>query len=249
MAHLSRIRLNPRRNQARRFFRDPHALHAAVLAGLVRQPVRERTLWRLDTDDPLRPALLVLTESVPSWEHLVEQAGWPSSDDPYDPQVQVRSYEPLLERLDAGQEYAFRLTANPVSSTRNPDRLTPSQRKKLSADPRRSRTVAHRTTSHQLDWLLARQEALGIEIPAARASATMGESVPDVRIIDRARRTFRRNGSKALVTIQTATYEGRLCVIDPDLLRSALTEGVGRAKAYGCGLLTLAPCPTAHGAL
>jgi CRISPR system Cascade subunit CasE len=38
-----------------------------------------------------------------------------------------------------------------------------------------------------------------------------------------------------------ATYDGILTVTDPALLRRALCHGVGRAKAYGCGLLTLAP--------
>ncbi|MDO0929777.1 MobF family relaxase [Streptomyces sp. TG1A-8] len=43
------------------------------------------------------------------------------------------------------------------------------------------------------------------------------------------------------VTVVTVTFEGRLEVTDPDALRRALTQGIGRARAYGCGLLTLAP--------
>jgi CRISPR system Cascade subunit CasE len=37
------------------------------------------------------------------------------------------------------------------------------------------------------------------------------------------------------------TYEGRLRIDDVDKVRTVLTTGLGKAKAYGCGLMTLAP--------
>jgi CRISPR system Cascade subunit CasE len=40
--------------------------------------------------------------------------------------------------------------------------------------------------------------------------------------------------------VVTVTFDGRLEVTDPDALRRTLTQGI-RAKAYGCGLITLAP--------
>lgn len=39
----------------------------------------------------------------------------------------------------------------------------------------------------------------------------------------------------------TVTFDGRLEVTDPAALRRTLTQGIGKAKAYGCGLITLAP--------
>ncbi len=38
----------------------------------------------------------------------------------------------------------------------------------------------------------------------------------------------------------TARYDGTATVTDPDQLRPAVIGGIGRAKAYGCGLLSLA---------
>ena len=73
MAYLSRIWLNPLRTATQRMLRDPHVMHAAVLGGIPAQPVTERVLWRIEAGDPHRAELLVLTRSVPSWEHLVEQ--------------------------------------------------------------------------------------------------------------------------------------------------------------------------------
>ena len=45
---------------------------------------------------------------------------------------------------------------------------------------------------------------------------------------------------KERVTLSVATFEGSLIIEDADELRQALCAGIGKAKAYGCGLLTLA---------
>ncbi|MET7888757.1 type I-E CRISPR-associated protein Cas6/Cse3/CasE [Streptomyces avermitilis] len=36
-------------------------------------------------------------------------------------------------------------------------------------------------------------------------------------------------------------FDGTATITDPDLLATALSEGIGKGKAYGAGLLTLAP--------
>ncbi|MGA4842159.1 type I-E CRISPR-associated protein Cas6/Cse3/CasE [Streptomyces sp. G45] len=36
-------------------------------------------------------------------------------------------------------------------------------------------------------------------------------------------------------------FDGTAAIIDPDLLRTKIIEGIGRGKAYGCGLLSIAP--------
>lgn len=42
------------------------------------------------------------------------------------------------------------------------------------------------------------------------------------------------------VKLLAVTYEGILTVTDADALRNALVNGIGREKAYGMGLMTLA---------
>jgi CRISPR system Cascade subunit CasE len=39
----------------------------------------------------------------------------------------------------------------------------------------------------------------------------------------------------------TAQYDGNALISDPGLTRHALLHGIGRSRAYGCGLLSLAP--------
>ncbi len=217
-------------------------MHAAVLGGLPAQPVRERVLWRIDADNSRRPGLLVLTRSRPSWEHLTEQAGWPTADDPGDPQVVVRDYRPLLDRLASGQAYAFRLVANPTQSTRHP--IVPTARQKERAaggETGRSVRLGHRSVAHQVAWLTTRAERWGFDIPASSSSGAMGEPIPDLRVAGRRRMSFAKTGTPGRVVVQVVSYEGRLQIVDPERFGAAILDGLGSAKAYGCGLLTLAP--------
>lgn len=234
MPYLSRIWMNPLRTRAQLFLRNPHALHAAVLGGLSRQPVTERVLWRLEPDPTHRAELLVLTNSMPSWEHLVEQAGWPAAAEP---QQLIRDYQPLLDRIQRGREFRLRLRANPVSATRRPAKPSAAQEKHLAGERPRGVRVPHRTAAHQLTWFNERLERWGF------AAVTTAESSPAVNLIARDRLVFSKSTdmAKHRVVLSTATFDAVVRVTDPDLARERLLGGVGSAKGYGCGLITLAP--------
>ncbi|MFI6785542.1 type I-E CRISPR-associated protein Cas6/Cse3/CasE [Micromonospora sp. NPDC050276] len=238
MPYLSRIHLNPLRPQAQRMLRNPQVLHAAVLGGLSRQPVEERVLWRLEAPNKHQLAVLVLTQSVPSWEHLVEQAGWPSADEP---QAMVKPYEPLLDQVQRGRTFAFRIKANPTSATKKPRVPTQAQAQHLAGERPRGVRVAHRKLPDQLDWLITRMGRAGCTVPTDLVS---GNDVPAVRATGRDRIRFHKNGRKeeaSPVTLESVTFDGLLQIEDPALAREALLQGIGSGKAYGFGLLTLAP--------
>ncbi|WP_199443833.1 type I-E CRISPR-associated protein Cas6/Cse3/CasE [Umezawaea beigongshangensis] len=246
MTYLSRIRLNPLRVKGRDFVRNPRTLHGAVMGGFPDPPRDGRVLWRLDTRDQ-RIELLVLSPARPDWSHIVEQAGWPDADGDH---VLVRDYTPVLGHLATGREFAFRLTANPVQSTPTPDKRTESQTERHGADqPRRGFRLAHRTAAHQLDWLLRRTDNWGFTIPTARTDTPAPGMTPDpgasdpheVRIVNTTRHAISKKGMRHPVTMQAITFEGRLAITDPDKLRTTMLTGIGPNKAYGCGLLTLAP--------
>ncbi|RLK58702.1 type I-E CRISPR-associated protein Cas6/Cse3/CasE [Actinokineospora cianjurensis] len=218
-AFLTRFEINPARRQARNLLGSPHRLHAAVLAAFPdahRSPTAAgRVLWRLDQDEH-RTVLYLVSPSAPDLTHLVEQAGWPTTHG-----WDTRDYTPLLDRLRAGARYAFRLTANPARSQRRKPTDTRSQR------------YAHVTAAQQTQWLLDRVAGHGATI------CDGFDKEPDLAVRDRRTWRFPRAGNT--VTLATAAFEGRLEVTDPAALRAALVSGIGPAKGYGCGLLTLAP--------
>lgn len=220
---LSRMQVNPARRGARALMASPHSLHAAVLAAFPdgRPTVEGRVLWRLDAHNTHRVFLYTVSPEQPDFTHLVEQAGWPTTQ-----AWETTPYDRLLGSLTAGQRWHFRLSANPVHSARR-------------ANWDMTKPLAHVTVAQQEQWLLDRADRLGFAVASSSAGADKGDvGVSDMSVVDRAVRRFRRNGSR--VTIAVATFEGNLEVTDAKALRRALTHGVGRAKAYGCGLLTLA---------
>lgn len=217
--YLTRFEINTARRGARFLLASPQRMHAAVHAGFptlnVVDEQQGRLLWRLDRHEPAT-LLYIVSPQRPDLTHLSEQAGWPSL-----PHWETRPYQPLLDRLAAGQRWAFRLTANPVSSRRKNE------------DSKHSQRFGHVTVAQQTRWLLDRTERLGFVVP----KCTHDE--PDVAV--RRRETLRFDREGRTVTLATAVFEGHLDVTDPSTLRDVLVRGIGAGKGYGCGLLTLAP--------
>ncbi|MEU0254176.1 type I-E CRISPR-associated protein Cas6/Cse3/CasE [Streptomyces sp. NPDC006184] len=257
--HLTRFRVNTARSGARRLLSSPQAMHAAVMSSFpallptdTPPPDGPRVLWRLDHTTRAEVMLYIVSPDRPDLTHLVEQAGWPAAAaaDPNQPGWQSRPYAPLLDRLTTGQRWAFRLTANPVHHARRKD------------DEPTKRT-AHLTGTHQMGWLLKRQDTCGFRVLEKTHATRLlprgtthtnqphhGDryelTVHDKRTLAFDKHTTPQGGRRPPVSLVTVTFDGRLEITDPHLLRRALTQGIGKAKAYGCGLLTLAPLPTAR---
>ncbi|MFI6367967.1 type I-E CRISPR-associated protein Cas6/Cse3/CasE [Nocardia sp. NPDC050630] len=262
MTYLSRIRINPLRAESRKLLANPRAMRSVVLHGVPGEAVEQRILWRLDSDNPHRPWLYALTRTKPDWTHLIEAAGWPEADGEH---AHIADYRPLLDKLRTGDTYAFRVSTSPVQNTRTPVKLTPAQATRRKADIAPSSTteshgrgprslrLGHRTAAAQLNWFLNRTQKWGFQIPATELEPQvpgieLGEpAAPEIRISSRHRLSFGRNtdGNKHPVTIHTATFEGHLEITDAERFTTTLLAGIGPSKAYGCGLLTLAPLPAA----
>lgn len=208
-------------------------MHAALLGGLAVQPVEETILWRLEQADH-SSRVLVLTQSRPNWDHILEQAGWPGADggDP-----KVADYAPALAMVIQGRRFSFRTTLNTVTSSHSPVAPTPTQQAQLSSSPGRAVHLGERSAPQQLTWFLKRAAD-----DHDQWGFTVGSSeFPTVGIVERSHERFTRRRGEPPVTLDLATFEGELEVTDPELMIRTLTAGIGKAKAYGCGLVTLAP--------
>lgn len=214
--YLTRMHLNPVRRGTRHLLASPQRLHAAVLLsfppGGLSQGEEGRVLWRIDHDPP-GPTLYVSSPTEPDLTHVVEQAGWPASSTGW----ATADTEPLRQRLTKEQAWVFRLTANPVRSIARPG-------------GGRGKRVGHVTVGQQEGWLCERSPGWGFEVLT-------------VAVTSRRRIHFTRSseGTAHSVTLSLATFDGILRVTDADAFRHALAAGVGRAKGYGCGLITIAP--------
>ena len=224
---ISRIPLNKARYGARQLIGSPYKLHAAVECSFPPNAVRKndegRILWRLDAlmnDKGIW--LYVVSPEKPDFTHIVEQAGWPMHEE-----WETKNYAPLLERIAKGQRWHFRLRANPAR------KASEDKGRRHRADGIVGKIHGPVTVSQHRQSLLARSASHGFRILGNESGQ------PDVIVKERHKEQFKRGD--ATVTLVTAVFEGRLEVTDADLFRETLCQGIGRAKGFGCGLLTVAP--------
>lgn len=130
--------------------------------------------------------------------------------------AKTKDYEETLNGLRLEQIRPFRLTANAVYRDRKTGKLVP-----------------YTSISDIEQWLLKRAERLGFEV------VTSPSGKQDFMISDHHSEPL-RHGRKAMPVSMTS-YEGVLKITDVAKLKETLANGVGRERAYGCGLLTVMP--------
>jgi CRISPR system Cascade subunit CasE len=186
-------------------------MHAAIENCFPRRDDgNERKLWRLDKLNG-KFYLLLLSPERPDFKDFASQFSL------RDVLGETKDYEPLLARIENGQTWQFCLRANAARSV-------------AEVKGERGKIHAHVTTEYQSEWLLKRTLQHGFLLKDDDFSVVQSGSVK-----------FHRSGRKdAPVTIGIAVYTGVLTVSDSSLFCKTLTKGIGRAKAYGCGLLTVA---------
>ena len=223
--YLSRVALSLSSLSDMAFVSSPYKIHAAVEQAFAPDATREgedgRILWRLDEapGNPNEMWLYVMSPEKPDLAHICVQVGEPVS-------WATKDYAPVLEQVREGQLWQFRLKANPV-------------RKVLVDKGRRARAgvvgsiQGHVTEAQQRAWLLDRSEAQGFRIVRTE------EGYDRLTVSHRRHERFKRHGD--VVTLVTAQYDGILEVTNADAFRHVLGFGMGRARGFGCGLMTIAP--------
>lgn len=219
MTVFSRILVDSRDRRAMYVFGSLERLHAVIARATNSdaQDKRRRVLWRLDkAPHGAVQRLYIVSPSDPDYAIFEEELGVHVDRD-----CSSCDYEPFLDHLDSGQEWAFRVTVNPTRSI-------PSEG---FASRGRRQPIVRR--DEQTEWLFRQFRKIGCHMTINRLDQ------PEVAIRGTQQISFRKRGTTVVLT--QVTFEGILSVDDSNSLRQALVDGIGSAKAYGCGLLTLAP--------
>jgi CRISPR system Cascade subunit CasE len=138
------------------------------------------------------------------------QPAWGPDRLPQGAAAEVKRFDPAFR---AGQRLRFRLRANPTLRKKVPDR--PGGIRVGLVGEERLRT-----------WLEGKGRAAGFR--------------PDGFLtINEGQIAGRKPDGRAL-TFQSVRFEGVLTVTDPERFAAALTSGIGSAKAFGFGLLSVA---------
>jgi CRISPR system Cascade subunit CasE len=128
--------------------------------------------------------------------------------------------KPIPRSYFARSRYAFQVCANPtkkVSKERADGSLT-----------KNGRRVPMRTRKELVAWINRKGE---------QGAFTVDEAT--LRTYSRGRDYFEKKGMRGLHS--AIEYQGVLTVTDPSRFHETFTRGIGSAKAFGFGLLVIAP--------
>ena len=179
-------------------------------------------LFRVET---YRPAVILVQSILPP---LWERAFWNAEYllDQRQPWLVKDEYEPAIE---CGLRFSFRLLANPVRKVAT----IPKKRRERPDQPgRHGRRVPVPPESFG-EWLSARSEAHGFRL-VAPIQDTLHMQVGYVYV------NKTRDPTKGQ-RLRSVRYDGLLEVLDEERFRESLLSGIGPAKAFGFGLLSIAP--------
>jgi CRISPR system Cascade subunit CasE len=210
--YLSRVQLNISKFRTKEALGNPAILHGIIEKSF--EGERKRNLWRIDRLAGIYYVLL-LSETRPELGEIDKQLGYDDKSN-----EEIRDYQPIFKELKPGDSWQFRLKANPTRSSFN----------EKNSGTGRGKVFAHVTVEQQKKWLQNKAQFHGFSLDYNQFDVVNSQWYKFSKSLK----------SEHRVSLLTTTFEGRLRITDHDKFKEVMITGVGRAKAYGCGLITLA---------
>jgi CRISPR system Cascade subunit CasE len=157
------------------------------------------------------PVLLIQSDTELDWSLLDVAAGALAGE------PQSKAFDP---EFTVGQRLTFRLRCRPTKKVKVAGR-------------KNSRIRALRTDEERLDWLSRQGRKAGFLVEWVEVSQEIWHDTKPTP----GEEEDHRRGPRVSAT----RFDGALVVQYPDLLLEAVRKGIGPQKAYGFGLLSLAP--------
>jgi CRISPR system Cascade subunit CasE len=218
---LSKVRLSLRRGggEAERRSTAAYLIHQAV-ADLFGDHEKRDYLYRVLSEWPGGRELLVLSRTLP---HAAEEVSSPTHRRAI--RVESRSYEPTFT---AGQLLDFEIRLNATAVVSAPGRKESERPRKRRVDVWES--VWGRDKQTSLSQVSVYSDYLSRKLTAVA-------EVLDAAITERGEVQARRGDVPEPIRFVATNVIGTLRVTDPEGLPPLISNGIGRSKAFGCGLL------------
>jgi len=240
---LSRLVLDPRSRQVRSELAHPYEMHRTLVRGFERHlsdseiSAREKCgmLFRVDPDERNhRVVAYVQSLLEPDWGYLeglggylLESLGMPGAT--------CKDVSEAHARLHDGQTLSFRLRANPTK------RLG----KGAHATALKGKRIGLVREEDQISWLERKGGDGGFALLRSGSDDSAGDSrgafAVTVRTEGKHVGRKRNDGQSHTMTHLSVVFDGLLRITDASTFRRTLIHGIGSAKAYGFGLLSIAP--------
>ena len=215
--YLSKLIINTDNPMGLRSLVDPYEVHRTIWHGFPSKSEGGpgRVLFRVEYRKSF-PRLVVLVQShlKPDWQLLMNDGVLLGED--------CMDYSKKVEQLaQAGRLLRFRLRANPTKKT------VDENHSRSDGSPRPVR-VGLLGDEQQIDWLQNKADNGGFKLV-------------DCRISSRQKIESKKSGIAGKITHIGVTFDGLLEVSDKAAFINTLESGIGSAKGFGFGLLSVAP--------
>lgn len=180
-------------------------------------------LFRIDPMPNGRAVILVQSALKPDWEYAFHNADYLLAAPP-----EVKQFDPSFTK---GQRLRFRLVANPtkkINTIKKEERQNCTKEELKEKKGRHGKRVSV-PTDQLLEWLARRAEPAGFSIDKDYTTVQ-----PDYVYVNK-----RNDGDGQ--RLRSAHYDGVLDITDHAGFKEALVRGIGPGKAFGFGLLSVAP--------
>jgi CRISPR system Cascade subunit CasE len=225
---LSRLCLNPLFAPALRLAGDTYEMHRTLWSTGFRHFTKDdlgRVLFRVDADrESAAPIVLVQSEREPDWSTLPPRFV-----------IATPETKPLDVKFSSGQRLRFRLRANPTKKVG-----AASKSERLAGARNNGKRIALLRDADQIEWLLDKGVHGGFTI-SGQWREVNGVKTP-IFSVDAVPEGWLRCGKDGHAVGQhfAVRFDGVLSVIDPTVFRNTLQHGIGSAKGFGFGLLSVA---------
>ncbi len=243
---LSRLILNPRSRQVMSEMAQPYEMHRTLMRAFPKATDEAKAkardefgvLFRADAEERRKVVKVYVQSYVgPDWSFLDDLYDYLGTD-PEMPAHEYKHIMPKCRQIENGQVLSFRLRANP------------SKRIAKSDDGMKGKRVGLTREHEQIDWLI-RKGKVGNNVPGGFRLLMKGirdangeeQPIPCVRILPEGKQTGRKKDAarRHATTHLAVLFEGLLQVTDSPAFLETLAKGIGPAKAFGFGLLSVAP--------
>lgn len=212
MYYLTRIELDPYKKLTQLALNNSNMFHGAIEKTF--NCTEERKLWRIDSLRGRR-YLMIVSRSKPDFTPLLQQFA------PDGAENQTKSYDAFLDAIENGSTWHFRLCGVPLVS------------KKVSDKPNAcGKRFALIKEDDQKEWLYKKGKLHGFEVDKDHLT-----------VLDVGPSSLKKGAGEDHheFRIRKVVYNGILTVTDADVFRAALVNGIGRERAFGGGMITIAP--------
>lgn len=228
--HLSLLTL-PRRAGRWRFITS-YQLHQVLWKAfpeLRRGEQENRFLYRHDEHDDCH-SILVQSVLQPNWSHVEDEAEGTTA--------RIRTFDPT--RIDTNTEFRFQLRANPVVQRKG---YADGKSRRIVVGSKMDR-VAERLglgkenvpsrEEKQIEWMMERGKSGGFEFGVRNNLPTCVPGPNRDYVI------YRASTDQKPMTFTGVDFTGILLVTNAAAFADTLRHGIGRGKAFGFGLLSIA---------